>query len=188
METIKEKILNSAIEKFKVNGYKQTNIQQICKDVDIATGSFYKYYSSKEEIYFDSYKKENEKVKEKILSAINFDETPIELISSIISKNFEETSKNKLLNEWSTSKYLRQKLQSESDLIFKESVVFKSFKELVDYWDDKGLLSEKVGKEETLEMFNAISILDLHQNEIQTSNYQKLLKNMFTALLSLILK
>ncbi|URZ87891.1 TetR/AcrR family transcriptional regulator [Floricoccus penangensis] len=188
MENIKEKILNSAIEKFKVNGYKQTNIQQICKDADIATGSFYKYYSSKEEIYFDSYKKENEKVKEKILSAINFDETPIELISSIISKIFEETSKNKLLNEWSTSKYLREKLQSKSDLIIEESVVFKTFKELIDYWDEKRLLNENVGKEEAIEMFNAISILDLHQNEIQTSNYQKLLKNMFTALLSLILK
>lgn len=108
------------------------------------------------------------------------------MISSIISKIFEETSKNKLLNEWSTSKYLREKLQSKSDLIIEESVVFKTFKELIDYWDEKRLLNENVGKEEAIEMFNAISILDLHQNEIQTSNYQKLLKNMFTALLSLI--
>jgi len=51
----KKKIFETAIESFKVHGYDNVTISQICQTADVAKGTFYVHYQSKEDIIKESY-------------------------------------------------------------------------------------------------------------------------------------
>lgn len=46
----KEKIINAAMQLFQAQGYQQTSVSEICARAGIATGTFYHYYPSKQDI------------------------------------------------------------------------------------------------------------------------------------------
>jgi TetR/AcrR family transcriptional regulator len=50
-EEKKEKILSAAVNEFSAKRFSEASINQIVKDADIPRGSFYQYFSSKEDIY-----------------------------------------------------------------------------------------------------------------------------------------
>lgn len=58
-------IFHCGKEIFKEKGFKETNISDITKKAGIGVGTFYNYYSSKEELFLDIYINENkiEKIK-----------------------------------------------------------------------------------------------------------------------------
>jgi AcrR family transcriptional regulator len=59
-ETIKGLIFDKGRELFIQYGLKKTSIDEIVQACDIAKGSFYKFYDSKEELYFEILKTEEE--------------------------------------------------------------------------------------------------------------------------------
>ncbi|MDN6147197.1 MAG: TetR/AcrR family transcriptional regulator, partial [Tetragenococcus koreensis] len=56
----KQTLFAAARELFFEQGFKKTNIAAITKQANVAVGTFYKYYSSKEEIFYEVYQAENE--------------------------------------------------------------------------------------------------------------------------------
>jgi AcrR family transcriptional regulator len=46
-----EEILMVAFEEFALNGYQSTSLSEIIKKLNLAKGSFYRYFSSKKELY-----------------------------------------------------------------------------------------------------------------------------------------
>ena len=56
----KTDIFNSARELFYSKGYKETNVSEIANMAGIGVGTFYNYYSSKEQLFLEVYIKENE--------------------------------------------------------------------------------------------------------------------------------
>ena len=67
-EREKQVITNSLIEQgrilFSKLGFQKTSILEITKNVGIAQGTFYKFFNSKEELYFVILEMEEEKIKE----------------------------------------------------------------------------------------------------------------------------
>ena len=53
----KEKIYNSAMNKFTEKGIERTTIQEICKDAEVSIGSFYNHFNSKEDIIYEIFKR-----------------------------------------------------------------------------------------------------------------------------------
>jgi len=53
----KEKIYNSAMNKFTEKGLERTTIQEICKDAEVSIGSFYNHFNSKEDIIYEIFKR-----------------------------------------------------------------------------------------------------------------------------------
>jgi len=93
-------IRNSAYELFKKNGYKKTNISMITKKAGIATGSFYNYFNSKEDIFLKVYIYENNILRANINDNINWDLNPLVIIQEIFKISFESQTENKILSEW----------------------------------------------------------------------------------------
>lgn len=60
----KEKIRKQAIELFKTTDYEEVLISDICKSIGMSVGSFYNYFSSKEELIMDLYSSFDEFVEE----------------------------------------------------------------------------------------------------------------------------
>jgi AcrR family transcriptional regulator len=50
-EEVRENIVNEALKEFKKLGYKGTSIRSIAKNSKTSVGNFYKYYSSKDDLY-----------------------------------------------------------------------------------------------------------------------------------------
>lgn len=49
---IREKIVNAAIEEFKVYGYSDAAIRNIANNAEISLGNIYRYFTNKEALYF----------------------------------------------------------------------------------------------------------------------------------------
>ncbi|PKO14122.1 MAG: hypothetical protein CVU39_16230 [Chloroflexi bacterium HGW-Chloroflexi-10] len=46
----RERIISAAMQLFKLKGYLQTSVSEICQDAQVATGTFYHYFKSKQDI------------------------------------------------------------------------------------------------------------------------------------------
>lgn len=50
-ETTHENVIKSGKRLFMQNGYERTNLRELCKEAGITTGSFYRHFASKEELF-----------------------------------------------------------------------------------------------------------------------------------------
>lgn len=93
-------VLAAARTVFLENGYKQTNVSQITKPAGIATGSFYKFYDSKQAIFLAVYDEENEKLRNELSQKLADGISLVEGANLIIRTVFESVRKNRVLMEW----------------------------------------------------------------------------------------
>ncbi|WML49804.1 TetR/AcrR family transcriptional regulator [Neobacillus sp. PS3-34] len=84
-------------ELFIEYGLKKTSIDDIVQACDIAKGSFYKFFSSKEELYFDILKSEEEDYLKIYNSIIDSKENGADLISTLIKNLWLFHSSNAFL-------------------------------------------------------------------------------------------
>ncbi|WP_414049728.1 TetR/AcrR family transcriptional regulator [Macrococcus animalis] len=90
----------AAYEVFKSLGFKKTNISAITKKAGIATGSFYNYYASKEEIFLKIYIQENNKIREFVKQNVDWDADPIEIIQQLFAILVQAQKDNNIMKEW----------------------------------------------------------------------------------------
>lgn len=117
MNDKKTELDQAAYEVFLEKGYKNTNISEIAKRAGIAVGSFYKYYQSKEELFLQTYQKENERVRKQLIDIVHWNEKPVDVIDELFSNTLEYTLNNKILAEWNNpaiSEVLHNYYYSES--------------------------------------------------------------------------
>ncbi|UTC66790.1 MULTISPECIES: TetR/AcrR family transcriptional regulator [unclassified Treponema] len=100
----KEELLISAHDIFAKKGYKGTNISDITKAINVATGSFYKHYVSKEDIFLEVYKCENTRIRQLVMEQVDW-QMPIEIVvESLFSVTSKHLFGNKIMAEWSNPK------------------------------------------------------------------------------------
>lgn len=100
MNDKKAALQEAAYDIFLEKGYKRTNISDITKQAGMAVGSFYKYYQSKEDIFLEVYRKENEQVRSKIINTINWEGEPVAVIDNLFNLLLEDILDNTILAEW----------------------------------------------------------------------------------------
>lgn len=75
-EYIKEKLIEKAVEYAKTIGIRKTSVEDLTKAVGISKGAFYKFYNSKEELFFNAFELMENKIKqiyiEKLSALDNF--------------------------------------------------------------------------------------------------------------------
>lgn len=52
MKTTKEKLEEESVKEFLLNGFEKASLRQIVRNAGLTTGAFYKYYTSKEEMFY----------------------------------------------------------------------------------------------------------------------------------------
>ena len=101
-EKKRERILKKSWELFKKNGYEETKIERITKEVGISKGSFYTYFKTKEDVLFsilektiffiDRYIFENmykTKIKDNSINDIDTSEEPSKVLYNLLEKRVE---------------------------------------------------------------------------------------------------
>ncbi|MGC8765012.1 MAG: TetR/AcrR family transcriptional regulator [Brevinematia bacterium] len=93
---IKEKLLKEGQKLFERYGLEKTTVDEIVRNVGISKGSFYLFYNSKEELFFDILEKIEREFKDKLFEKTTLLENPRKGLREFLLKGFEFLEKNPL--------------------------------------------------------------------------------------------
>ena len=100
MEDKREALIEAGRNRFRKTGFKKTGVADVAKDTGIAVGSFYKYFDSKEELFYRIYVRENEQLKQRLFDNMDIKDDPVALVTKLVSENAFHMNKNPILREW----------------------------------------------------------------------------------------
>lgn len=113
----RKKILDKAWELFRKNGYEETKVEDITRELGVSKGSFYTYFKTKDEVLYEileRIKKENEER----ISKINVNQEPSKILEDYVISKMNYIVK--LLNNMKISSINRNFSNSKLKNFFEE--------------------------------------------------------------------
>ena len=113
----RKKILDKAWELFRKNGYEETKVEDITRELGVSKGSFYTYFKIKDEVLYEileRIKKENEER----ISKINVNQEPSKILEDYVISKMNYIVK--LLNNMKISSINRNLSNSKLKNFFEE--------------------------------------------------------------------
>ncbi|MCI1858191.1 MAG: TetR/AcrR family transcriptional regulator [Sporolactobacillus sp.] len=188
MEARQSAIIKAAIHLFRRQGFAKTSVAAICSAAGVATGSFYRYYRSKTEIFVAIYNLENERVKKEILDRIKWTDPPKEIANGLISEIFQATADSRILGEWLQHSSLSETIGKQNEASWQNNYIYATLREIIDAWMQKGLIKAEFTKTRILALFNVVIVVDLHRWELQITDYEQTIRDLVNAILDSVLK
>lgn len=174
---IQEALLEKGHQLFCTYGLKKTGIAEITKAVGIAQGSFYSFYESKEELYFDILEREEQKFKEQLLAQLApLYDKPKEFIRALFTSAFKQMEENTLLMQIydeNTVEILSRRLSPER-LAKHLNSDSADLQPLLAAWQQKGIVL-RADLETITGLMRAVFLLTLHKKEIGEGVFEKAL-------------
>ena len=175
MDTIQNIIINSAKSLFMEQGFKKTKISDVMKKADMAAGTFYNYFDSKEAIFMDIYNAENVKLKHKIMTNINLEEEPLQVLGQLMYLNEKGMKNNPILKEW-YNPYVAAKIEkyfADSDGLNKLEFMEGQFLDIIRHWQQQKKMTSDINAETILTMFSSLVVLESHKSEVGSPNFDE---------------
>jgi AcrR family transcriptional regulator len=172
---IRENLIKEGKKLFSIYGLKKTTINELTKAVGIAQGSFYNFFNSKEELYFDILDYEGQKLRNQ-LTRYNklIDKNPKKGVKKALLAAYISLENNNLFKELFTDdtyNILKRKLSDEK--INKHiELDFSEIRPLIKNWQDQGLLKEK-DSEAIMGLLYSMFFITLHKEDIGESVFNK---------------
>ena len=113
----RKKILDKAWELFRKNGYEETKVEDITRELGVSKGSFYTYFKTKDEVLYEileRIKKENEER----INKINVNQEPSKILEDYVISKMNYIVK--LLNNMKISSINRNLSNSKLENFFEE--------------------------------------------------------------------
>lgn len=129
----RKKIIDKTWELFAKNGYEETKVEDITKDLGISKGSFYTYFATKEELLYEVLGKIKKEIIEN-LENINVDQTPEKVLEDYVKAKMNyavkilNNMKLRVVEKYLIDPKLRilfQELQEKSTNFIKINIVEK---------------------------------------------------------------
>ncbi len=164
----KENLRQCAMELFSANGFKDTNVAEITRRAGVATGTFYLYYPSKEQLFMELSLEENLKLKKALMAQINADGEPLQVIQTMMQANIAGMQANPILREWFNKEVFNK---IEEHFIAEKGLqqvnfLYTDFLEIIQRWQAQGKLRTEIEAEMIMALFSVIVVIDLHKEEI----------------------
>ena len=113
----RKKIIDKAWELFAKNGYEETKVEDITKDLGISKGSFYTYFATKEELLYEILGKIKKEVIEN-LENINVDQTSEKVLEDYVKAKMNHAVK--ILNNMKLRAVEKYLIDSKLRIFFQE--------------------------------------------------------------------
>lgn len=172
-EWIRKKLLDTGRRRFESAGLRKTSVEELTKEAGIAQGSFYLFFGSKEELYYELLLEEEATIREKLIPFMDSDNLlSKEGIVRFLLHSFRLMSENPLIRHM----YLEGEFEQLVRKLPKEllernySEDQDAFKPVILKWQAAGILSH-TKPELIVSMLRAIILLSLHKKEIGQSIY-----------------
>ncbi|WP_411553668.1 TetR/AcrR family transcriptional regulator [Paenibacillus lautus] len=167
-EWIRKKLLTEARQHFETSGLRKTSVGDLTKAAGIAQGSFYMFFGSKEEIYYELILEEEQRIRNAVLDLF----PPENVCSKESIKRFLLYS----LGMMDESPLLRQMMdRGEMELLFRKlpkDLLERNFTEdqdallpVITAWQKAGILPG-TASESIVGMIRSMALLTLHKKEI----------------------
>ena len=176
----KKEIYKCAKELFESGGFKDTNISGIMKKAGFATGTFYNYYKSKDQLFMEIYIDENVKLKRSIMQTIDPKEEPLNVMREMTMKNLAGMSANPILREWynrDVFSRIEQGFQEENGLEYVD-FLYDSFIDIVKMWQEEGRMRRDINAKMIMAIFGALINVDLHKEEIGQQFFPEVMEHL----------
>jgi len=180
-EIIKEKLLIKGKELFAKYGYKKFGIRDLTAEVGIANGMFYKFFKSKEELFFLILEDEKKKIRDEIYNGMMiYKDDPIKALKNfyyIITKELNDNPMMKtiLLNKEYPS-ITRQ--MTDEQMLEERNKSLQPILELTIYWKEKGLIKGDKDITIVVESLRSLVLLWFHKEEIGEDKYSTIIEFM----------
>ncbi len=171
-------IFSAGKELFTAKGFKQTNIQDIAKLAGIGVGTFYNFFESKEQLFFEVFLNENRKLKEAVVNSVDFDGEPITVAKAIVHKLFAGMEENPILREWFNSDVyskLSTRLAKDETGTAYNDFSYTLFIRLISRWQERRQIRSDLDPDLVLALFNSLSFIDLHKEDIGIQYFPQLI-------------
>lgn len=176
----KTEIYQCAKALFEQKGYKDTNIAEIMKATGFATGTFYLYYASKDQLFMEIYNDENVKLKKKIEASVDMSAEPAAVIREMMAQNLQGMRENPILREWYNKDVFAKIEKCFRDMHGMDYVQFlyDDFLVLVRTWQKEGRMRKDIDAEMIMAIFTALINVDLHKEEIGLRFFPELMEHL----------
>lgn len=174
----KTEILKCGRKLFTSKGFKDTNVAEITKMAAMATGTFYNYYSSKDQLFMEIFLEENVKLKKKIMESIELEGDPINVMKEMMFLNNEGMNANPILREWynrDVFSRIEQNYRAENG-IDQVNFLYNAFIEVVRKWQDEGKMRNDIDAEMIMAIFGALINVDTHKEEVGLQYFPQVLE------------
>lgn len=177
MKDTKTILFNCGKELFSRNGFKDTNVSDITKTSGIGTGTFYNYYSSKDELFMELYLEENEKLKKKIMKSVNMDQDPGSVVKELMLLNLKGMKSNPILKEW-YNKEVSVKIENyfrEQKGLSRLDFMYQDFFQIIKRWQEEGKIRNDIDSTMIMAIFTSIITIEIHKEEIGLQYFPEIL-------------
>jgi AcrR family transcriptional regulator len=144
----------------------------------LGVGTFYNYYSSKEKLFLEIFRKENEILKKSIVESVNLDDDePAKVMREVMLLNLSGMNSNPILKEWYNWDVFSKLEQSYSEEDIKNDTYFMYdiFAELIKKWQTEGKIRNDIDFKLILAFFTAVINIDTHKSEIGIQYFPQIL-------------
>ncbi|AGL02571.1 TetR/AcrR family transcriptional regulator [Desulfoscipio gibsoniae] len=175
-EQIRQCLLTKGKELFTQYGLAKTSIDDLVQACGIAKGSFYKFFSSKEELFYIILQNQEEVTGRLIGGHLRQNLPPKELISSFLHMAFQLADENPLLHQWfqdGESERIKRKLPQHLVKDFARENAQKGIT-FVQTLIQRGVLRE-ADPEVINGVLHAILLLRLHKEELGKDLFLKIM-------------
>ena len=177
MEAKRTLIRTCAKELFSQKGFKQTSVADITQCAQVAVGTFYSYYSSKEKLFMELFLEENAQLKHTCLAALDLSQSPQQVVMTMLRVNAEGFRTNPILSEWYNRKVFRriERVYREEHGIEAVDFLYDTFLDLVKTWQAAGVMRADIDSRTIMLVFSAIITVDVHKEDVGVEHFPELL-------------
>lgn len=165
---------------FEEKGFKDTNVAEIMRKAGYATGSFYRYYPSKDHLFMEIYNRENVALKQRIVASVDVRGEPMAVMREMMAMNLAGMKENPILREWYNRETFYKIERNFRDTGAMENVdfLYDVFIGVVRIWQEEGRMRGDIDAEMIMAIFTAFINVDLHKEEIGVRYFPKLMEYM----------
>lgn len=173
----KAEIYRCGKELFEEKGFKDTNVAEIMRKAGFATGSFYRYYPSKDHLFMAIYNEENVRLKKHIIAALNLNGDPMTVMQEMMLANYRGMQENPILREWYNQDVFHKIEQNfrESNAMENVDFLYDDFIEIIRQWQLEGRMRADMDAEMIMAIIGAMINVDLHKDEVGLQYFPKLM-------------
>ena len=149
------------------------------KRAGYATGSFYRFYPSKDHLFMEIYNQENVALKKRIVDAVDIHGEPMAVMQKMMAMNLDGMKENPILREWydRDTFFKIERNFRESGGMEDIDFLYDCFIEVIRSWQKDGRMRSDITAEMIMAIFTAFINIDLHKEEVGMQYFPELMEH-----------
>ena len=181
---LQQKLLAAGNSLFSHYGFKKTTVGELARAAGIATGTFYLFYCSKEELFYDLMEQEEHRIQQALLEQFASGQPSKDGFRLFFKSSFRLLTESPILREVLLPEQLEAIVRHVPPERLSDNYDTDVHKltPLIHQWQASGVLRRDVDSALVISMIRSVMLLSLHKDAIGKSVYEATLDLMITAI------